>query len=363
MAIIKQLFVHQFRNLSQQHLIPSTTINLFIGDNAQGKTSLIESIYYLGHNRSFKTKSLKEVTAFNCQRFQLSAQLTEHKIKLEKSTKNNTISINNQIIQNSSKLSQILPIQLITPDKGFVVNGTPKIKRSYIDWGVFHVKPDSINAFKTYQKVLKNINSLISKQQTNELDFWFFELAKSAAEINQNRSEYIEKLKQITHNKDINKYGELINSIEKFDFKYMTGWPSEVDANNAQSIVDFLIKNKNNILKLKYLNYGVHKANIVFEYNDKKEMYLSRGEQKTLSIIFWLNQVLLLNSIKNNPIVLLDDLSSELDNKKINFILMYLKQLNVQTFVTDIGNNIGNISTISPTIFYIDKGVISRKSQ
>ena len=362
MAIIKQLFIHQFRNLSQQHLIPSQTINLFIGDNAQGKTSLIEAIYYLGHNRSFKTKSLKEVTAFNCQRFQLSAQLENHKIKLEKSAKKSLISVNDQIVKNSSQLSQILPIQLITPDKGFIVNGTPKIKRSYIDWGVFHVKPDSIYAFKTYQKVLKNINSLLSKQKINELDFWFLELAKAGAEINQHRSGYIKQLKQITHDKQTNQYSNLIKSIERFDYKYVSGWPSDVDANNVQSIVDFLDKNKTNIIKLKYLNYGAHKANILFKFNNKKEVYLSRGEQKTLSIVFWLNQVVFLNTINNNPIVLLDDLSSELDDEKIKFILMYLKQLKVQTFVTNIDSKFDNMACINPAIFYINNGNISNKS-
>lgn len=359
MAIIKQLFVHQFRNLSQQHLIPSKSINLFVGDNAQGKTSLIESIYYLGHNRSFKTKSLKEVTTFNQQRFQLSAQLEAHKIKLEKSSQKNIISINDVAIKNSSQLSQILPIQLITPDKGFIVNGTPKNKRSYLDWGVFHVKPDSVNVFKTYQKVLKNINSLLSKQQLNELDYWFFELAKAAAEINQNRSSYIDQLKHITHKHQHDYYGDLIQSIDKFDYKYYSGWPNEVDANNSQSIAQFLNQNKHNIIKLKFLNYGAHKATIFFEFDNKKEMYLSRGEQKTLSIIFWLNQVVLLNKINNNPIVLLDDLSSELDSSKIQFILKYLNKLNVQTFVTDIGHNIKDISSINSTIFYIDNGNIS----
>jgi DNA replication and repair protein RecF len=115
------------------------------------------------------------------------------------------------------------------------------------------------------------------------------------------------------------------------------------------------------LLKVKHLNYGSHKASIRFSLNNKNECFLSRGEQKTLSIIFWLTQVLLLVNLKTKPVVLIDDLSSELDNKKINVILQYLKALKVQTFMTDIGHNLDVIKSINPRIFQIDNGVIKVK--
>ena len=147
MAVISKISINHFRNLESQYITPSKGINLFVANNAQGKTNLIEAIYYLGHNRSFKTKIIKEVIHFDHQSFQIIAQIGDDRIKLEKSKIKNTVSINQQRISNTSQLSQILPIQIITPDKGFVVNGTPKNKRSYLDWGVFHVKPNSVKSF------------------------------------------------------------------------------------------------------------------------------------------------------------------------------------------------------------------------
>jgi DNA replication and repair protein RecF len=357
-AIINKLSIHQFRNLTAQYITPCEHINLFIGGNAQGKTNLIEAIYYLGHNRSFKTKTFKEVISFNTDKFQLDAEIDENRIRLEKSKIKNIISINQQRITNTSQLSQILPIQIITPDKGFIVNGTPKNKRSYLDWGVFHVKPEISKIFKNYHKILKSINTLLTNNQTNELDFWFLELAKTAAIISKNRLDYLQQLKQTALSDQTKELESLIDSLGEFDYQFSSGWPKEVNEIDEQSIYQYLNKNKSLLLRVKHLNYGPHKANINFSFNDKSECFLSRGEQKTLSIIFWLTQVVLLSNLKIKPIVLIDDLSSELDEEKINSILRYLKTLKMQTFITDIGHNLSTINQINPMVFQIKNGAI-----
>ncbi len=359
MAVIDKLFVNQFRNLQSQIILPHKQINLFVGDNAQGKTNLIEAIYYLGHNRSFKTKTIKEVIGFEHQKFQLQAQIDGNKIKLEKSKNKNTISINQQKINISSQLSQFLPIQIITPDKGFVVNGTPKNKRSYLDWGVFHVKPETVILFKNYQKILKNIHALLFQNKINELDFWFLELAKTAVIINQNRIEYLQQLKQTKLANQSGLLKNLIESFNQFDYQFSSGWPKEVNEIDTQSMYQYLSNNTTQLLKNKHLKYGSHKANIIFSLSGKNECFLSRGEQKSLSIIFWLTQVLLLVNLKIKPIVLIDDLSSELDDEKINTVLHYLQALKVQTFITDISHNSSAMNGINCNIFQIQSGVVT----
>lgn len=359
MAVINKLFINQFRNFNSQYITPAKAINLFIGGNAQGKTNLIEAIYYLGHNRSFKSKIIKEIIRFDQQQFQLQAQIDEHRIKLEKSKNKTIISINQQRINTSTQLSQTLPIQIITPDKGFIVNGSPKNKRSYLDWGVFHVKPDMVVTFKIYHKILKNINTLLIQQNPSALNFWFLELAKVSAKINQSRLKYLQQLKQTNPLNNSVLLSTLIESFDQFNYQFYSGWPKEIDETNAQSIYQYLSKNTTNLLKVKHLKYGSHKASIIFSLKNKNECFLSRGEQKTLSIIFWLTQVSLLVKLKTKPIVLIDDLSSELDFKKINTILHYLKILNVQTFITDIGHNLA-IHHVKPCVFQIEKGIITK---
>jgi len=223
------------------------------------------------------------------------------------------------------------------------------------------VKPSSVKAFKTYNKVLKNINTLLVRNKIDELDFWYLALAEAAAKINQNRIKYLQQLKQTVFSDSSELLSTLINPLDQFDYQFSSGWPKEVDETNQQSIYSYLSNNTHHLLKVKHLNYGSHKASIRFSLNNKNECFLSRGEQKTLSIIFWLTQVLLLVNLKTKPVVLIDDLSSELDNKKINVILQYLKALKVQTFMTDIGHNLDVIKSINPRIFQIDNGVIKVK--
>ena len=358
MAIIRKLAITQFRNLNQQYFEPGNRLNLFIADNAQGKTNLIEAIYYLGHNRSFKTKSIKELIQLEQQKFQLSAQVDDYRIKLEKSKQKTIIDIDQLRLKNSSNLSKILPIQIITPDKGFVVNGTPKNKRSYLDWGVFHVEPSFLDDFKKYNKTLKNINTLLSQQNTQALDDWFLEISNLSVNINQLRHDYIQQLKNTNSNELVQELSSLFHSIDSFDYEFKSGWPKEVNAFNRESIYQYLLKNKAYLLKSKHLNYGPHKASLKFFLNKKEECFLSRGEQKTLSIVFWLTQVSLL--VKNNihPIVLIDDISSELDTTKIKTILHYLNHLKIQTFMTDIGKDLSFIQDENPVLFTIKKGII-----
>lgn len=357
MAIINKLAINQFRNLNNQLIEPSTGINVFIGNNAQGKTNFIESIYYLAHNRSFKTKSIKEVVNSNFNNFQIVAYIDNTKVNFEKSKSKTNINIDNLKVKNTSDITKKLPIQIITPDKGFVVGGSPKNKRSYLDWGVFHVEQEFLDNYKTYNKILKNINLLLGSNSIDELDFWFLELAKTNSIINKFRINYLKQLFSI-QNKDVNNLTKLEKTISEFKYKYISGWPKEVDGSDSSSIYNYLLKNKNYLLKNKYLNYGLHKANIDFYLGDRSENYLSRGEQKTLSILFWLTQVLML--IENNikPIVLIDDISSELDNEKIRIILDYLYKLNIQVFITNIDQNNELINYKNVKIFSINNGEI-----
>lgn len=358
MAIIHKLAITQFRNLNYQYIEPGQQLNLFLADNAQGKTNLIEAIYYLGHNRSFKTKSLKELIQLDQQKFQLDAQVDDHRIKLEKSKQKTNISIDQIRLKNSSELSKILPIQIITPDKGFIVNGTPKNKRSYLDWGVFHMKQNFLPNFKKYNKVLKNINILLVQQKHKELNNWLLEISQLSVKITQFRNDYIIELKKTNSDTLIKDLSKLFNTIKSFNYEFKSGWPKEVDAFNSESIYQYLLKNKNLLIKAKHLNYGPHKASINFFLNDREEFFLSRGEQKSLSIVFWLTQVSMLVNNNIYPIVLIDDISSELDETKIQTILHYLNNLKIQIFMTNINHNSALIKHKNTTIFTIKKGVI-----
>ena len=197
MAIIEKLHVARFRNLNDQYLEPNKNINLVLGSNGQGKTNFIESLYYLGHNRSFKTKNIKDVIPFEEELVQINAIIDGEKITLNKSKHKSTILVGDEKISSNSLLSQRLPTQIISPDRGFVVGGTPKLKRSYLDWGVFHDHKEILKTYKSYNKTLKNINAILASKNQNQLDEWLSQLSFLSVEISQARINYIQKLIKI----------------------------------------------------------------------------------------------------------------------------------------------------------------------
>ena len=358
MAIIEKLHVARFRNLNNQYLEPNKNINLVLGSNGQGKTNFIESLYYLGHNRSFKTKNIKDVIPFEEELVQINAIIDGEKITLNKSKHKSTILVGDEKISSNSLLSQRLPTQIISPDRGFVVGGTPKLKRSYLDWGVFHDNKEILKTYKSYNKTLKNINAILAGKNQNQLDEWLSQLSFLSVEISQARTNYIQKLVKILEEISLQKLESFIESTKNLAFKLQTGWIKDVDGLNQNEIITYLQNNKDSFIRTKHLGYGPHRATVDFYLNKKNEGFLSRGEQKKLSIVFWMLQVLVLAKENSDPVVLIDDISSELDQKKINSILDFLTNLNIQIFITDIGNKELPLDPKKTNTYHIKKGII-----
>ena len=357
MAIIEKLHILRFRNLDNQYLEPNTNTNLFIGGNGQGKTNLIEALYYLGHNRSFKSKNIKDVVPLEKETLQIDAVVDGVRVFLKKSKNKNTILFNQQKVSSNSKLTHLIPTQIISPDRGFVVGGPPKLKRSYLDWGVFHINPGILKTYKSYNKALKNTNALLTNNNTKQLDHWLAQVATLSVEISSARADYVEKLKKTP----FVPLKELIKQNNKFDFLLQSGWTKDVNHLDQESVYKYLIENKGSFARIKHLNYGPHKATIDYYINNQNEQHFSRGEQKKLSLFYWITQVLMMVELNIKPIVLIDDVSSELDQEKIDAILDFLNKLGVQVFVTDIGNKPLSVDKKRTDIYHIDKGVILKK--
>jgi len=216
MAIIEKLHILRFRNLNNQYLEPNANINLFIGGNGQGKTNLIEALYYLGHSRSFKSKNIKDIVPFEKEFLQIDAVVDDVRVLLKKSKNKNTILFNQQKVSSNSELTHLMPTQIISPDRGFVVGGPPKLKRSYLDWGVFHVNPSILKTYKSYNKALKNTNALLTNNNTKQLDHWLAQIATLSVEISSARADYIQKLKKTLKKTSFVPLKELIKQNNKF---------------------------------------------------------------------------------------------------------------------------------------------------
>ena len=206
---------------------------------------------------------------------------------------------------------------------------------------------------------MKNINIILSNGEKTHLDEWLTQLASLSVDITQDRITYIEELSSIFNENKSKSFVNLLDSSSSFIFELQNGWSKETDPLNKQNITSFLLNSKRTLERNKYLNYGPHRASVDFSLNGQSENYLSRGEQKKMSIVFWALQVLALVKNGKKPIVLIDDISSELDNIKIKSILDFLTDLEVQIFMTDIGNKKLPLREKASAIYNIENGVIT----
>ena len=145
------------------------------------------------------------------------------------------------------------------------------------------------------------------------------------------------------------------------DFKYRNGWSFNQKISSREEIRDSYMSSVDYLLKNKQFQYGPSKATLDFNLGEKKESFLSRGEQKTLSIIFWLTQIIHLMKYNKKPVLLIDDLVSELDDKKIEILLNFLQKLDIQVFVTNIKESKQFQGFESSKSFTIQKGEITEK--
>jgi len=333
MVQIVNLKIFNFRNLQSTFIQPGTHFNIFLGNNGVGKTSILEAIYYFGFGRSFRTSQTLHLIHKNSKQFLLHSELciknniTPIGVEYHSNT-NRRIHFNGDNIKTISPIAELLPIQLISTENCRFFHEGPKLRRQFMNWGLFHMEPCFFSLWQRLFRILKQRNATLkSRLPYKELSIWNIELIKLSEKINELCKKYIDQLKPI--------FTRLIHSTLNtytLDLNYYPGWDPKIDFETAlnQSY------SKDQILG--YTSVGPHRADIklVIENKAAKEI-LSQGEQKFVSYSLYLAQGQLLQSISSkNPIYLIDDLPSELDTDKCSHILSILTKTQAQIFITSI---------------------------
>ncbi len=330
---LSQLQIKNFRNLENIQLTPVKGVNLILGDNASGKTSLLESIYYLSHIRSFRTQYITDLILRQSSYLQLVAHIetSEQQIiplGIRRSRNKSEIRVNKQPVKRVSEIAAQFPVLAIHPDSYKLITGSPSQRRQYLDWGVFHVEHGFFQAWQRFKKSLLQRNAALkSKQKFDVCQLWNKEINSTAHYIDQLRQQYFEKLKPY--------FNELTQQFfinDSVDIEYKRGWPVEMDL--FELLEDNLHKDR-----LKgYTYYGPHRAEISIKVNGQSaQTCISRGQQKTLVALMRLAQAMQFSESTNNSCVLLyDDLAAELDINHREKILSVLSKMDIQLFLTAI---------------------------
>ena len=364
MSRLKRLQVSSLRNLKAVSIDLSSHINVFYGENGSGKTSLLEAVSLLGLGKSFrsyKARSLihhqeQQLTVFG--ELELSSSRTLALGVQKERNGQSSIRINGEAILSAATLAQNLPLQIINPDSFQLIEGSPQQRRRFLDWMVFHVKPNFIDLWRRFQRVIKQRNSLLKhgKMVNSYLKSWDTEFCQLANKINGLRKEVFDDFNQIFSG--FEQYLPDLSFISNIEVGYLAGWDTEKEIDSV------LTANYDRDLRDGYTHCGPQRAEIKIAVEGKKASdVLSRGQEKVLICALYIAQAqLYYQSTGQQCVFLVDDLLSELDQKHAELLAKWLKSLNGQVFVTGVNkDNLINAWGLEPkesTLFHVKQGIV-----
>ncbi len=333
--LITNLKLQNFRNYNELNVDFNENINIIYGDNAQGKTNILEAIFVASLGKSFRTNKEKELIKFGEQFSKIEVNFSKSdrngNIKFEISDKKN-IFVNGVKIKKLSELLGIIHIVIFTPDDINILKNGPSQRRRFLDIFIGQLRPNYIYCLNLYLKTLEQRNNYLKQikfeNKPNEfLDIWDEKLCEYAEKVFKYRFEFINKLK----NKIKNVHNIITENNEDINIEYI----SDFDNKN-----NFLNKLKNNrkidILK-GYTTKGVHKDDFnLYINNNLVNIYGSQGQHRTAILSLKMSELkVVYDEIGENPILLLDDFMSELDEKRRTNFLKNINDTQVLITCTD----------------------------
>jgi DNA replication and repair protein RecF len=268
---------------------------------------------------------------FNEDGFRLTAIIQENggretQLGLERLNNEITLRAGGSSVRKASEMAVRLPIQIIHPDSHLLVSGGPKQRRRFLDWGVFHVEPAFLEQWKRYEKALRQRNASIrARQNWKVVSSWDAVIGGAAQEIHAYRLQYIDQLNGV-----LPAYTGEIAETEKVAVEYQPGWDC------GRELQYVLEENRERDQRRGFTCLGPHRAELTFKVDGMPaERHISRGQQKMLVFSLLLAQVDLFRQKTGRCcVLLLDDLSAELDQRHRDRLLVILRKMPVQIFVT-----------------------------
>lgn len=366
---VENIKLINFRNYKNIYLELNKNMNIFIGKNAQGKTNLIEAIYMASKGNSFKSNSDKEIIKFGENKSYIGCNIKLRnynrlvEILLEKNNPKK-IKINKTLLESKKDLNSGLNIVLFSPDDLKIIKDGPSLRRNFIDNSLSQIKPIYKYNISQYKKILYQRNSLLktNKRSTNSnikslINVFDLQLVKIGTNIIIDRNKYIDILNE--YSKKI--HYEISNNSEFLNIKYNTN--INLENLNRKKIENRYLELLNNTIDrdLKYGNtlIGPHRDDLIALINEKDvRVYGSQGQQRSTILSLKLAEVNIIKDIIGlYPVLLLDDLFSELDKDRRKHLVDIISK--TQTIITSTNSeSLEILKKHNKSIYYIDNGMI-----
>ena len=330
--LITNLKLKNFRNYDELNLNFNKNINIFFGNNAQGKTNIIESIFLCAIGKSFRTSRDKELIKFDKEFLNIEMAYKKKdrdgKIKIEISDRKN-IYLNGIKGKKLSELLGKINVVLFTPDDINILKNGPKMRRRFLDIMIGQLRPNYIYCLNMYLKTLEQRNAYLKQiklEQKNPdlLELWDRNLVEYSEKIYNYRKEFLEKIRSKINN--IHK--KITNNNENIRIDYIS------DFSDKKNFYSALKQNYKIDIMRGITSKGIHRDDFMVFLNDKSvNTYGSQGQNRTVVLSLKMSELQVIkDEIGENPILLLDDFMSELDSERRNNFLNNIGE--TQVFVT-----------------------------
>lgn len=334
--IIKSLELSNFRNYDFLNIDFDKGTNILYGDNAQGKTNILEAIYLCGTTKSHKGSKDRDIVKFSAEESHIRAYLEkqEDEIRIDmhlRKNKSKGIAIDGTRIKKASELLGIMNVVFFSPEDLSIIKNGPAERRHFVDMELCQLDSFYLHNLNHYNKIVNQRNKLLKDLFMNPslrdtLNVWDIQLASFGAKIIERRIAFVEQLNEI---------------ISEIHYKLSGGRENlkifyEPDV-TADDFEDALLRGQERDIRLKMTSVGPHRDDFSFMAGDIDiRRFGSQGQQRTAALSLKLSEIELVKKMtKDTPVLLLDDVLSELDSNRQNYLLNSIGD--IQTIITCTG--------------------------
>ena len=328
---IKSLKIENFRNIKDIQIFPSDEMNVIYGENAQGKTNIIEAIWLFTGAKSFRGAKDEELKRFSCEKARLKIEFEAEKIEKSAQIEINDKRIaclNEKPLKSVSHLAGKFNAIIFSPTDLRLLSDGPKVRRKFLDMAICQLYPTYIEILRGYTKAVTQRNKILKDFKNNSsvlplLDVFEKEIALSGEKIIKYRLRYIEILKEFIP--EI--YKGISNGQENLEIEY-------ISSNKSENLLTDLKNSRKEDMFTYKTSVGPHRDDLEFKINGiSAKNFGSQGQKRSVALSLKLAEAEILKKTTGEyPICLLDDIMSELDPKRQNFILNHIKEM--QTFLS-----------------------------
>ncbi len=354
---IKELSLKDFRSYEELNIALDHGINIFHGDNAQGKTNILEAIYLCATARSHRTHREKEIIKWGTEcahvKLKIKKKYVEDTIDFHLSQKSKSALINKMPIGKLGELFGALNVVMFSPEDLQLIKNSPKERRRFLDIELCQIDKLYYYALRQYHKVLKQRNLMLkqySKQKDySMLDIWDMQLEEYAKTVIEKRITFIAELNEIASSI----HRDISGKKENLQIVYMPSIESE-------NFSEKMLKYREKDILYQTTSIGPHRDDLKFLINDTDvKTYGSQGQQRTVVLSMKLAELKIMKKyIGESPILLLDDVLSELDEKRQTDLFKYTESIQTLITCTGVEQSVWNTQKIGK-LYNVTKGQVT----